>query len=143
MKEHENVRVVQEVYAAFQQGNIQSVLNALTDDVQWWVAGSPENLPHAGLRAGRDEVAKFFDVLGNTVEFEQFAPQEYIAQGEKIVVLGSDRRRIKSNNRVVENQWAMVFALRAGKIDGFRAYDDTEAEASALRHAPQHTALSV
>ncbi|HYO90398.1 MAG TPA: nuclear transport factor 2 family protein [Pyrinomonadaceae bacterium] len=143
MKEQENVQTVREVYAAFQQGDIQGVLDRLTDDVRWWVNGSADSVPFAGERTGRDEVAEFFNVLDGAFEFETFEPQEYIAQGERVVALGRDRRRAKSNNRVIENQWAMVFTVRAGKVADFRAYDDTEAESSAMRAVAQHTALSV
>lgn len=133
MTDQENVQAVQDIYAAFQQDDIETVLQALTDDVRWWVAGSPNSLPYAGTRAGREQVAQFFKVLGETVEFETFEPQEYIVQDEKVVALGRDRRRIKSNNNVAENQWAMIFTLRQGKVTAFRAYDDTEAAASAIR----------
>ena len=143
MREQENVQTVQEIYAAFQQGDIEGVLDRLTEDVRWWVGGSIESLPFAGERAGRGEVAEFFGILDGVFEFERFEPQEYIAQGELVVALGRDRRRVKSNNRVIENQWAMVFRLRAGKVAEFRAYDDTEAEATAIRAVPLQAALSV
>ena len=143
MREQENVQTVQEIYAAFQQGDIQGVLDRLTDDVRWWVNGSTDSLPFAGERTGRAQVAEFFGVLDGVFEFQTFEPQEYIAQGEKVVALGRDRRRIKSNNRVIENQWAMAFTVQAGKVTDFRAYDDTESESAAMRAAPQHAALSV
>jgi ketosteroid isomerase-like protein len=133
MTEQDNVQAVQDIYAAFQQGDIETVLKALTDDVRWWVAGSPNSLPYAGTYTGREQVTQFFKVLGETVEFETFEPQEYLAQGEKVVASGRDRRRTKSNNNVFENQWAMIFTLRQGKVTAFRAYDDTEAAASAIR----------
>src|SRR5436305_2037139 len=119
MKEQENTKVVQDIYSAFQRGDIQSILDTLADDVQWWVAGSPDTLPYAGLFDGREEVAKFFASLGSTLEFERFEPQEYIAQGEKVIALGQDRRRVRSNNRVLENQWAMAFTVQQGKITRF------------------------
>jgi ketosteroid isomerase-like protein len=59
------------------------------------------------------------------------------------VALGRDRRRFKSTDNVVENEWAMVFTLRQGKVAAFRAYDDTEACAVALRAVPQAVASGV
>jgi uncharacterized protein len=72
-------------------------------------------------------------VLGESVEFEQFEPQEYIAQGDKVVVLGHERQRVKATGEVVEDDWAMVFTLRGGKITKFRNYEDTAAVAAAHR----------
>jgi ketosteroid isomerase-like protein len=143
MKEQENVQVVQEIYAAFQRGDIETVLKPLADDVQWWVAGSTETFPYAGTRTGREQVAQFFSTLGEMVEYERFEPYEYIAQGDQVVALGRDRRRFKSTDNVIENEWAMVFTLRQGEVAAFRAYDDTEACAVALCAAPQAVASGV
>ena len=140
MKEQENVQVVQEIYAAFQRGDIETVLKPLADDIQWWVAGSQKSVPYAGSRAGREQVAQFFAKLGEMVEYERFEPYQYIAQGDQVVALGRARRRFKSTNNVIENEWAMVFTLRQGKVAAFRAYDDTEAVALALRAIPQTVA---
>jgi uncharacterized protein len=142
-QEQENVQVVREVYAAFQRGDIETVLRQMADDVSWWVAGSQESIPYAGTRSGRDEVAEFFVILGGAVEFERFEPDQYIAQGDEVVALGSDSRRFKSTDKVVDSQWAMVFTLRQGKVAAFRAYDDTEAAAVALRASRQTIASGV
>ena len=48
MAEQENVRIVQEAYASFQRGDIQAVLNSLTDDVEWTTPGPPDIIPMAG-----------------------------------------------------------------------------------------------
>ena len=132
MIEQENVQSVQSVYAAFGRGDIQAVLEALTDDVEWVLPGPPAVLPFAGGRSGREQVSQFFVVLAETLTFEQFEPREFIAQGDKVVVLGRSRDRMKATGRVVENEWAAVFTLRAGKIARYQVYEDTAAFVSAL-----------
>jgi ketosteroid isomerase-like protein len=132
MGEQENERVVQEMYAAFGRGDIPGVLDTLADDIEWRIAG-PSELAYAGLHRGRDEVAKFFGVLGQAAEFEVFEPREYFARGDKVVVLGHERQRVKATGRVVETEWAMVFTLRAGKIARFQDYVDTHEVVAAHR----------
>ena len=132
MSEQDNVRAVQAMFAAFGRGDIPAVLDALTDDVEWRLAG-PTEVTYAGTRRGRDQVAEFFKVLGQASEFEVFEPQEYIAQGDKVVVLGHERQRVRATGQVAENDWAMVFTLRDGKIAKFRNYEDTAAVAAAHR----------
>jgi ketosteroid isomerase-like protein len=134
MVEQANVRTVQEIYAAFGRGDIPALLGALAEDVEWSVAG-PQEVPHAGKRRGRAEVAAFFPVLAETEEFEQFEPREFIAQGDQVVVLGYLRSRVKATGRRYENEWAMVWTLRDGKVTRFRTYEDTAAEAAAYRAA--------
>ncbi len=132
MSEQENVRIVQEAFAAFKRGDIASLLNMLTDDVDWWINGPPEIIPYVGARRGQEQVAQFFATLGETVEFTEFEPEEFIAQADKVVSTGRDRQRIKKTGRTAENTWAMVFTLRDGKIASFRSYEDSAAVAAAF-----------
>ena len=130
MSEQDNVRIEKEMFAAFGRGDIPAVLGLLTEDIEWRLAG-PTEVTAAGPRRGRDQVAEVFKVLGETSEFEVFEPQEYIAQGDKVVVLGTERQRVKATGQVVDNDWAMVFTLRDGKIARFCNYEDTAAVAAA------------
>src|SRR5947209_7156499 len=82
MSEQDNVRVVQRMFAAFGRGDVPGVLDTLTEDIEWHLAG-PTEVTYAGTRRGRDAVAQFFKVLGESAEFERFEPREYIAQGDK------------------------------------------------------------
>src|SRR4051812_9709171 len=132
MSEQENVRVVQEMFAAFGRGDASGVLDRLADDIEWRIAG-PSELPYAGTHRGRDEVAKFFQTLGQATEFEVFEPGEYFAKGDKVVVLGHERQRVKATGQVVETEWAMVLVLRDGLISKFHNFVDTHAVAAAHR----------
>src|SRR5438067_10644122 len=107
MSEQENERIVREMYAAFGRGDIPGVLDRLADDIEWRIAG-PAELPYAGLHRGRDEVATFFEQFGQAAAFGVFEPQEYFSRGDKVVVLGHERQRVKATGLVVETVWAMV-----------------------------------
>jgi uncharacterized protein len=133
MIEQENVQTVQSVYAAFGRGDLSAVLNALTDDIEWQLPSSPDIIPIFGARRGREQVAQFFVTLNEVLEFEQFEPREFIAQQDKVVVLGRSRPRLKSTGRVFENEWAAVFTLHEGKIVKYQVYEDTAAFVTALR----------
>ena len=132
MSEQENVQAVQQQYATFLRGDIQAVLNGLTDDVEWQEPGPPDVLPWAGTRRGREQVAQFFTLLSEILEFEQFEPQEFIAQGDKVVVLVRQRVRVKTTGRTFEQDTAQVLTLREGKIAKFRI-EDTAAIVAAVR----------
>jgi ketosteroid isomerase-like protein len=132
MSEQDNERVVREMYAALARGDVPGVLDRLAEDIEWKIAG-PSELPYAGLHRGRDEVARFFETFGRAAEFEVFEPQEYFARGDKVVVLGRERQRVKATGRVVETEWAMVFTVSGGKIARFHNFVDTHAVAAAHR----------
>ncbi len=122
----QNVAVVRRTYAAVGRGDIPAVLDVLTDDVEWTLQG-PSVLPFAGPRHGRAAVGEFFSAVGETLEFQQFEPREFVAQGDTVVVLGYERNRIKITGRTFEQEWAHVYTLRDGKIAKGRFFENTAA----------------
>ena len=121
-----NVDVVQETYEAVGRGDIPALLDLLTDDVEWTFQG-PSSIPFAGTRRGREGVAEFFSLVGETLEFLQFEPREFVAQGDTVVVLGFERNLIKPTGRTFDQEWAHVYTLKDGKIVRFQALEDTAA----------------
>ncbi len=134
MNDQTNLAVIQQAYEAFGRGDIPAVLDALTDDVEWTLQG-PSVIPFAGPRRGREEVAEFFSVIGETLEFEQFEPREFVAQGDTVVVVGYERSVVKQTGRSFEQEWAHVNTLRDGKIAKCRMFENTAAEAAAFSTA--------
>jgi len=132
MSEQANEQVVRRLYAAFGRGDVAGVLDTLAEDIEWRIAG-PSELSYAGVHRGRDEVAKFFETLGQAQEFEVFEAQEYFARGDKVVVLGHERQRVKATGLTVETEWAQVFTLAGGKITKFHNFVDTHTVAAAHR----------
>ncbi len=69
------------------------------------------------------------------IEFEQFEPREFVAQGDTEIVLGYERSLVKSTGRTFEQEWVHIYALRDGKIDKVRIIDDTAAQVAAFEAA--------
>ncbi len=132
MSEEENRRVVQSVYEAFGRGDAAGVLAACSEDINWNIHG-PEVVPYFGLRRGHPGVIEFLTQLGGAVEFEDFQVREFIPHGDRVVVLGHERGRVRATGKTFDNQWAMSFTLRDGKITDLRSYEDTAAVAEAFR----------
>jgi ketosteroid isomerase-like protein len=139
MPEQENVQIVKTAYDAFKSGDIPSLLNLLAENVEWIQPGPPETIATAGERHGPEQVAQYFALVNETFNVEQFEPQEFIAQGEKVVVLGHYRRRVKATGKLDESEWVHVFTVRGGKIEKHRAYADTAATLAAISGSLQET----
>jgi uncharacterized protein len=135
MSEQENVRTVMEAYSSFQNGDIEGVLQALSDDIVWITPGPPELMPVAGKRRGRHEVAEFFSTLGEQQDVELFEIQEYIAQGNKVIALIKYRGRVKTTGRMVEADLVHIFTFDRGKVKRFQEYYDTAAVLDAYQSA--------
>lgn len=132
MSEQDNSEVVRKAYENFKTGDIRSLMNQMSEDVDWRlpdIAG----VPFAGARRGHGAVSEFFSTLADTQDVVSFVPREFVAQGDKVVALGTYRWRVKKNGREYGGDWAHVFTVRDGKIVGFHEYMDTAAGEAAFR----------
>ena len=127
MQEAQNTKVVQEAYAAFGRGDVQGILDRLTDDVIWkGVYGAAAHVPTSGERRGKSAVATFFKQVGETMKFSRFEPKEFIATGDRVVALGS-YNGTTSIGKSFESDFAMVFTLKNGKVSHFQEFCDSAA----------------
>lgn len=121
-----NLQIVQEAYAAFGRRDIGGVLASLSDDIVWEsMTGAGPHVPHAGRRTGKRAVSEFFETLLTTLDYQRFEVREFIAQGDRVVVLGSYAATPRSTGNYVEADWVMVFRLRDGLVTDFREFTDT------------------
>jgi ketosteroid isomerase-like protein len=124
----QNVAAVQQAYAAFGRGDIEGLLDLVTDDIVWDpVLGASADVPQAGRKQGKADVRTFFRILSETMTFERFEPRDFIAQGDRVVVVGLYRGVVTATERVVESEWVMLFRLRDGKVSEFREFTDSAA----------------
>ena len=131
----ENVQLVKEGYAAFSRGDIPGLLALMAEDVEWIIPGA--GLPLAGTYRGRDGVANFFQKLSAQSEVLEFQAREFVAEGDRVLVVGWERFKVKATNRTAEVNWIMSFTVRNEKVASFREYTDTKAIAAAYESAAQ------
>jgi ketosteroid isomerase-like protein len=118
MTEPQNLDVVRRLYDAFGRGALEEMLALLDPDVSWRTPGAPD-LPTGGLRHGIPAVREFFALLLNTFDVADFTPHDFLAAGDKVVVLGTSREGRKGSGRLVDFRWVHVFTFRNGKIVAF------------------------
>jgi len=127
---NDNTALIQKIYAAFGRGEIQTILDRLTPDVQWVLDG-PAAIPYSGARTGVDQVAGFFEALATTQENHTLTIDEYIAQGDNVVTVGRYAADVKSTGKRIDCAVAHVFTIRDGKIARFLDFVDTAQMADA------------
>ena len=134
MNEEANKRIVEEGYGHFGSGNIAALLESYSEKIEW-TTPTIEGAPFSGTVNGRGEVAKFFTKLGDAEEFTLFEPTEFIAQGDKVVVLGKSAATIKSTGRNFETDWVHIFTVKDGKVTNFVEFLDTAGAERAYQKA--------
>lgn len=130
MIEKTNVQVLKDAYDAFARGDIDTVLDTLSEDVEWEVPGPPE-IPYAGLFRGKNGVADFFRILADSDDVLFFEAETFLAQGDRVAVLGHYSARVKATGREAHADWVQSFVMRDGKIAKYREYFDTAKYAQA------------
>ncbi len=131
MSAEENKRTVQSIFEAFGRGDIAGVLEHVSEDVTWKAPG-PEVVSYFGDRRGHAGAAEFFAGLGSNVDFESFEPGAVVAEGDRVVVLGRERGRVRGTGKSFDNDWALVFTFGGGKVTRFHLYENTGAVAEAF-----------
>lgn len=127
----DNVELVKNAYGAIGQGDIETVIAMMADDVEIHFPG-PAQIPFAGTYRGPGGVGEFFTKLGMNATVEYFEPIEFISDGDKTVVIGRERLTAKSSGRSWETGWAMMWTVRDGAIARLDEYHETAAIASAF-----------
>ncbi|MGB9107727.1 MAG: nuclear transport factor 2 family protein [Telluria sp.] len=132
MDAQQNKRLVQDAYRLFLNGDIQGVVERCHDDAEWT---SPESdyIPFAGMFRGKQGIAEFFSKLGESADPVRFEPQEFIAEGDKVVVVGQATWHAKPTGRTFDSPFTHVLTMRDGKVARFEAYADTAAGERAFR----------
>jgi ketosteroid isomerase-like protein len=128
MSIEENVRTVKDFFAAMGRGDTQALLALSAEDIEWIIPGA--DWPLAGTHRGH---AGLEDLLRKTSELDISSPTppEYIAQGDRVLVVGFAKGTIKATNKTFEDDWVFAMTVRHGKLTNIREYIDTQALARA------------
>lgn len=124
MSTQENVQTVKRFFAALGRGDKAGLLALSAEDIQWIIPG--EGWPLAGTHLGHQGLA---DLLQKASEIETSFPQppEYVAQGDRIIVVGFATGKVKATNKTFEDHFVFAMTVRNGKVTNIREYIDTQA----------------
>ena len=123
-----NVQIVKELFAAVGRGDLQGVLALTADDVEWVIPGE---WPLAGTHRGHAGLENLLQKANETVETSYPKPPEFVAQGDRVLVVGVATGKIKATNRPFKDDWVFDITVRNGKVMKIREYIDTQALARA------------
>ena len=129
MNEEANTETVRHCYEMFGSGDISGLMEHLSEDIAFSVP-EVENSPYGGIWYGREEVKKFFEVQSLAEDLTDYEPREFIAQGDRVVVLGRSTATVRSTGRHYSTEWVHIHTVRDNLITNSVEFFDT---AAALR----------
>ena len=130
MSIQENIQVVKDFFAAMGGGDRQGLLALCAEDFEWIIPG--EGWPLAGTHRGHAGLA---DVLQKAcAELETaMEPPEFVAQGDRVLVVGFATGKVKATNKTFEDDWIFAITVRDGRLTRIQEYIDTQALARAAQ----------
>ena len=125
-----NLETVKNLYEAFAQGDIPSVLKPFDENIEWTEA---EGFPYGGTYTGANAIVEnVFMKLGGEWEGFSAVPDEILDAGDNIVALGHYSGKYNETGKSMKVPFAHVWTLRGGKIVKFVQYTDTLKVSEAL-----------
>ena len=132
MNEQQNIERIKESFERFGTGDVKGLVDHFTDDAELVFAGG-SGVPWSGTYRGHAGVEQWLSRVERAVDYEAFEPLEYVAQRDKVVVLGREAWTAKGTTRRCEQHWCVVFTMQSGKIARARSFEDTAAVSAAIR----------
>lgn len=125
--------LVEEIYAAFGRGDLPTILERLSDDVRWEVAGRPSDYPMIGAWRGRLGATEFFTKLAATENITRFEPRRFHVGADSVVVEGWAEVALVANGRRAAYDWIHIWDVARGQVTRFKEFYDTAQVAEAHR----------
>jgi ketosteroid isomerase-like protein len=132
----QNLRIVQDMYAAFPRGDFAFILGCFADQQEEFGVLSSTNTGVPWHIEGRTkaDVARYFELLGGTIEMQVFEVSDYAAMGEHVYATLHMEAVVRATAmRFNFGEVIHHFTLRGGKVVRWRGSEDTALTANLFR----------
>jgi ketosteroid isomerase-like protein len=133
MSIEENVQVVKDFLAAIGDGDKQRLLALVAEDIEWIIPG--EDWALAGTHRAHAGVEGVLRKASEEIEMAYPKPPDFVAQGDRVLVVGVAIGKIKATNKPFKDDWVFDITVQNGKLKKIREYIDTQALARASETA--------
>lgn len=124
----ESIDLIRRGYEAYARGDFPAVFALLHPEVEIYQTGL---LPWGGTYRGHEQAREFFRRLNEYTEGRP-EPEEFIAAGDEVVVIGRLRGRARASGRSYDLRIAHLWSIKGQQVVRFAAYIDTPGMLAAL-----------
>lgn len=129
MNVQDNVYTVKKFFEAMGNGDTNVLLEVAAKDIEWIIPG--KDWPLAGVHRGHAGLSKLLQTASDSVETSFPEPPEFVAQGDKVMVVGFAKGTVKATKKTFEDYFVFAITVQDGKLTKIREYVDTQALARA------------
>lgn len=116
--------MVEKMFAAFARQNVEEILETVTDDTVWIYHGT-QIIPK-GRFEGKEGAGKFFSNIFNRTEVLHFEAEQYIVEGNMVVVLGNEHQKTKRSGRELKQKWVQIYTIDNQLISRMEEFASSE-----------------
>ena len=118
-----NTERVVKIFEAFGCGDVGYILDQLADDARF-VSHLDARVPWAGEYSGKNEVERYFQALGGSVDVADHPVNTLVAQGDTVVAAGDVSFRVRESGKAGSSKWVYIFTLANGQVQSYDQFND-------------------
>ena len=130
--QEENILLVQKLYTAFTNRDINAILSMLSQKVEWSEPSNPFN-PCGGTRYGHQGFLEWVNIGRQVEEIISLSPQKLLTDNDSVAVVGDLKCRVISTGKIYESDFVHLVIIKDGKIIKFQEFFDTYIAGEAFR----------
>ena len=107
-------QIVDEMFAAFATKNVDAVIETFSNDAELIYHGTQVML--AAKFKGKEGARMFFEFNINALDVVFFNANQFVEEGNTVIVLGNEHFISKQDGTHLKNQWVQVYTVTNGLI---------------------------
>jgi ketosteroid isomerase-like protein len=124
-QEQANKNLMLSVLAAFKDGNLVPLFEALSPDIVWTATAPKEFFRFGGTHRGIAGMMEYTALLFSRYHFTRFKPKIVTAKGDQVWGLFEVEALHQPNSRYVRSDIAIRWTVKDGKITEHQGFFDT------------------
>ena len=119
---NEPTAIVQRMFAAFGASDFDALVDTVHADSRWTYYGANPRLSKAEFR-GREAVRTFFEGIVGRLAMTEFDTDQFVAEGDTVVIFGSEAGTAKATGQPFRNVWSQKYVVKDGLIVEMAEYN--------------------
>ena len=116
--------VIEKMFSAFGNGDVEGFLETVSTDTVWIYHGTQiiPKVRYEGIEGAR----RFISNILNNTEIINFEPQQFICEGNLVVVLGQEHQRVKKSGKELKQKWVQIYTVENNLISKMEEFASSE-----------------
>src|SRR5690554_228253 len=114
--------IVMRMFAAFGEGDLDTLIDLVHPESRWIYYGANPRLSKSEF-VGKDEVRRFFEGIIKRLEMAEFNTDEFITEGDTVVIFGSEAGTVRKTGKRFRNVWSQKYVVENNLIVEMEEYN--------------------